>query len=42
MLRRMDAGFLAKLVGEHRIDEDEAVELALELPVGLVGKAYKL
>jgi len=40
--RRMDAGYLAKLVGEHRIDEDEAVELALELPVGLVGKAYKL
>lgn len=40
--RRMDAGFLARLVAEHRIDEDEAVELAHELTVGLVKKAYKL
>ena len=40
--RRMDAGFLARLVAEHRIDEDEAVELARELTVGLVRKAYRL
>jgi glucuronate isomerase len=40
--RRMDAGFLARLVAEHRIDEDEAVELAHELTVGLVKRAYKL
>jgi glucuronate isomerase len=40
--RRIDAGFLAQLVGEHRIDEEEAVELAQELTVGLVRKAYKL
>ena len=40
--RRMDAGFLAKLVAEHRLDEDEAAELAQELTVGLVRKAYKL
>ncbi|HMD75884.1 MAG TPA: glucuronate isomerase [Terracidiphilus sp.] len=40
--RRMDAGFLARLVAEHRLDEDEAVELARELTVGLVKKAYKL
>ncbi len=40
--RRIDAGFLARLVAEHRIDEDEAVELAQELTVGLVRKAYKL
>jgi glucuronate isomerase len=40
--RRMDAGFLARLVAEHRIDEDEAVELAKELTVGLVKRAYKL
>jgi glucuronate isomerase len=40
--RRMDAGFLAKLVAEHRIDEDEAEELAEELTVGLVRKAYRL
>jgi glucuronate isomerase len=40
--RRVDAGFLAQLVAEHRIDEDEAVELAEELTVGLVKKAYRL
>jgi glucuronate isomerase len=40
--RRMDAGFLARFVAEHRIDEDEAVELAHELTVGLVKKAYRL
>lgn len=40
--RRMDAGYLAKLVAEHRLDEDEAVELAHELTVDLVRKAYKL
>jgi glucuronate isomerase len=40
--RRMDAGFLARLVAEYRIDEDEAVELAQELTVGLVKRAYKL
>ena len=40
--RRMDAGFLARLVAEHRIDEDEAAELARDLTLGLVRKAYKL
>jgi glucuronate isomerase len=40
--RRMDAGFLARLVAEHRLEEDEAVELAHELTLGLVRKAYKL
>jgi glucuronate isomerase len=40
--RRMDAGFLARLVAEHRIDEDEALELARELTVGLVRRAYRL
>src|SRR3954452_2148425 len=40
--RRIDAGFLAQLVAEHRIDEDEALELAQELTVGLVRKAYRL
>jgi glucuronate isomerase len=40
--RRIDAGFLAQLVAEHRINEDEAAELAEELTVGLVRKAYKL
>jgi len=40
--RRMDAGFLARLVAEHRLDEDEAVELARELTYGLVKRAYRL
>jgi glucuronate isomerase len=40
--RRMDAGFLAKLVAEHRLEEDEAVEVAHDLTVGLVRKAYNL
>jgi glucuronate isomerase len=40
--RRSDAAFLARLVAEHRLDENEAVDLARELTVGLVRKAYKL
>ncbi len=40
--RRTDAAFLAKLVIEHRIDEDEAFDLALELADKLVRSAYKL
>jgi glucuronate isomerase len=40
--RRVDASFLARLVADHRLDEDEAAELAHELTVGLVRKAYKL
>ena len=40
--RRIDCAFLARLVAEHRLDEDEAFELAYELTYGLVKKAYKL
>lgn len=40
--RRSDAAFLARLVAEHRLDEDEAAEVAHDLTVGLVRKAYKL
>jgi glucuronate isomerase len=40
--RRMDCAFLAKLVTEHRLEEDEAFEVAHELTYGLVKKAYKL
>ncbi|QMV19615.1 glucuronate isomerase [Granulicella sp. 5B5] len=40
--RRVDCAFLGRLVAEHRLDEDEAVELAHDLTVGLVRKAYKL
>ncbi len=40
--RRMDCRFLATLVVEHRIGEDEAFELAPELAYGLAKRAYKL
>ena len=40
--RRMDCAWLAQLVAEHRLDEDEAHEVARELAYDLVKKAYKL
>ncbi len=40
--RRMDCGFLARLVAEHRIHEDEAQALAVDLTYNLVKQAYKL
>ncbi|MGA8432567.1 MAG: glucuronate isomerase [Candidatus Sulfotelmatobacter sp.] len=40
--RRMDCSFLARLVAEHRLDEDEAMEVAHGLCYGLAKKAYRL
>jgi len=40
--RRVDCAFLARLVAEHRLDEDEAFDVAHELAYGLVKKAYRL
>ena len=40
--RRVDCAFLARLVAEHRLDKDEAFDLARDLAVGLARKAYKL
>jgi glucuronate isomerase len=40
--RRIDCAFLARLVAEHRLAEDEAFEVAHELTYGLVKKAYRL
>jgi glucuronate isomerase len=40
--RRVDCGFLARLVAEHRLGEDEAFDVAHELAYGLVKKAYRL
>ena len=40
--RRVDCAFLARLVAEHRLDEDEAQELAVELAGELARKAYRL
>jgi glucuronate isomerase len=40
--RRIDCAFLGRLVAEHRLDEDEAFEVAHDLTYGLVKKAYRL
>ncbi len=40
--RRMDCGFLARLVAEHRLDEDEAHEVAHDLAYGLAKRTYRL
>jgi glucuronate isomerase len=40
--RRVDCGFLARLVAENRLEEDEAFEVAHDLAYGLVKKAYRL
>jgi glucuronate isomerase len=40
--RRVDCAFLGRLVAEHRLDEDEAYEVAHDLAYGLVKKAYRL
>lgn len=40
--RRVDSAFLAELVVTHRLDEDEAFELAPLLACGLAREAYRL
>ena len=40
--RRIDCGFLATLVAEHRMEEWEAAELAHDLSYALAKKAYRL
>ena len=40
--RRVDCAFLATLVSEHRMSEDEAAEVAVDLAYTLPLKAYKL
>ncbi|GIF00877.1 glucuronate isomerase [Paractinoplanes rishiriensis] len=42
MSRRLDAGFLARLVAEHRLDEDEAVDSLVGLVVDQPRKVFKL
>jgi glucuronate isomerase len=42
LARRMDCSYLARLVVEHQIHEDEAFELAGELAGGLARRAYRL
>jgi glucuronate isomerase len=40
--RRMDCAFLARWVAEHRLEEDEAADVAVDLAYRLAKKAYKL
>jgi glucuronate isomerase len=40
--RRIDCAFLGNLVAQHRLEEDEALEVAHELTYGLVKKSYRL
>ena len=40
--RRIDCGYLAELVCEHRLEDWEAAELAYDLAYGLAKKAYRL
>jgi glucuronate isomerase len=42
LARRIDCGFLARLVVEHRLGEDEALEVASDLAYRLPKQAYKL
>jgi glucuronate isomerase len=40
--RRVDCAFLAKLVVQHQLEEDEALEVANDLAYRLVKKTYRL
>jgi glucuronate isomerase len=42
MARRVDCAFLGRLVAEHRLDIDEASEVAADLAYNLPKRAYKL
>lgn len=42
MSRRLDCGFLAGLVAEHRLDEDEALDTAVDLVTVRPRRAFKL
>ena len=42
MSRRVDAGWLAQLVAEHRLDEDEALDTAPSLVADQPRKVFKL
>ncbi|MFV3073632.1 glucuronate isomerase [Niveispirillum fermenti] len=40
--RRVDSAFLARMVAEHRLHEDDAAEVAVDLAYNLPKRAYKL
>ena len=42
MSRRLDSGYLATLVAEHRLDEDEAIDTAVDLVSGRPQEVFQL
>jgi glucuronate isomerase len=42
MSRRLDAGYVAQLVSEHRLSEAEAIEVMHDLVVTIPRRAFKL
>jgi glucuronate isomerase len=40
--RRIDCAYLASMVADHRLSEDEAGEVAADLAYNLVRKAYRV
>lgn len=42
MARRLDAGYLARLVAEHRLREDEAAEAIVDLVDGRPREVFRL
>lgn len=42
LARRIDCGFLAELVAQHRLEDWEAADLAHDLAYGLAKRAYRL
>ena len=40
--RRVDCGYLAGLVAEHRLDEDDAVDIAVDLAFRLARSSYRV
>nr|WP_322746827.1 glucuronate isomerase [Cellulomonas sp. S1-8] len=42
MARRLDAGFLASLVAEHRLEEDEAADALVDLVTGRPAAVFRL
>jgi glucuronate isomerase len=42
MARRVDCAYLARLVADHRLDEDEAHAIAHDLAYRLAKEAYRL
>ena len=42
MARRIDCGYLADLVASHRLEEDEAAEIASGLAYGFAKAAYRV